>query len=130
MDVLLLLLICAVTLKAPELKPRVEGRLRDGLIAGAAGLCFAALTLAVTAAPFDLTVAQTMEALSVPEAKGRNIVNVVLVDFRAIATFGEVVVVAAAAVGALALIRMMACGRATGRAEASPTAPAAKEAAE
>ncbi|MEM1313735.1 MAG: hydrogen gas-evolving membrane-bound hydrogenase subunit E [Pseudomonadota bacterium] len=129
-DVLLILLICAVTLKVPELKPRREGRLRDGVIAGAAGLCFAALTLAVTAGPLDLTVARTMEMLSVPEAKGRNIVNVVLVDFRAIDTFGEVVVVAAAAVGALALIRMKAFARAGARPQARRPVEAAREAAE
>ncbi|MEM6438784.1 MAG: hydrogen gas-evolving membrane-bound hydrogenase subunit E [Pseudomonadota bacterium] len=127
-DVLLLVLICMVTLKAPELAARREGRLRDGLIAGAAGLSVAAMTLAATSGPFDPSVAQAMEALSVPEAKGRNIVNVVLVDFRAIDTFGEIVVVAAAAVGALALIRMKAFGRA--RVEAPRVRETAKEAAE
>ncbi|MEM8760025.1 MAG: hydrogen gas-evolving membrane-bound hydrogenase subunit E, partial [Pseudomonadota bacterium] len=52
-----------------------------------------------------------MVALSVPEAFGRNVVNVILVDFRALDTFGEIVVVAIAAVAALALIRT---ARATG----------------
>ncbi len=46
-----------------------------------------------------------MSARSLPEALGRNVVNVVLVDFRALDTFGEIVVVAAAAVGGLALLR-------------------------
>ncbi|MEO1276021.1 MAG: hydrogen gas-evolving membrane-bound hydrogenase subunit E, partial [Pseudomonadota bacterium] len=54
---------------------------------------------------FDRTVSDAMIALSVPEAYGRNVVNVILVDFRALDTFGEIVVVAIAAVAALALIR-------------------------
>ncbi|MEO0681123.1 MAG: hydrogen gas-evolving membrane-bound hydrogenase subunit E, partial [Pseudomonadota bacterium] len=128
-DVLLVLLICAVMLRLPELPLRREGRLRDGLIAGAAGLCVAILTLAVTAAPFDAEVADAMAAMSVPEAKGRNVVNVILVDFRALDTFGEIVVVAAAAVGALTLIRAAraprraAVGGGAAAAAPSPAAP-------
>ena len=45
------------------------------------------------------------ETASMPEAFGRNIVNVILVDFRALDTFGEVAVVAIAALAAYALIR-------------------------
>ena len=41
---------------------------------------------------------------SVSQAFGRNIVNVILVDFRALDTFGEIVVVAVAAVAAYALL--------------------------
>jgi multicomponent Na+:H+ antiporter subunit A len=39
-----------------------------------------------------------------PEAKGRNVVNVILVDFRALDTLGEITVVAVAAFGVAALI--------------------------
>lgn len=39
-----------------------------------------------------------------PEAAGRNVVNVILVDFRALDTLGEVVVVAAAALAVAALV--------------------------
>ena len=105
-DVMLIVLIAATMHRLPELGPRPEGRLRDALIAGGMGVAVAALTLAVTAEPFTSEVTRAMEAMSVPEAKGRNIVNVILVDFRALDTFGEIVVVAAAAIGALALIRL------------------------
>jgi multicomponent Na+:H+ antiporter subunit A len=44
----------------------------------------------------------------VPEAHGRNIVNVILVDFRALDTLGEIIVVAVAALGAFALIKLRA----------------------
>jgi multicomponent K+:H+ antiporter subunit A len=44
-------------------------------------------------------------ALALPVAEGRNVVNVILVDFRSIDTFGEGVVLLIAAFGAIALFR-------------------------
>ena len=44
--------------------------------------------------------------MSYVEAKGKNVVNVILVDFRAIDTMGEIVVVAAGALGIAALVAM------------------------
>ena len=41
------------------------------------------------------------------EAHGRNVVNVVLVDYRAIDTLGEVVVVAFAAISVWGLLRAL-----------------------
>jgi multicomponent Na+:H+ antiporter subunit A len=38
-------------------------------------------------------------------AHGRNVVNVILVDFRALDTLGEVIVIVVAAVGVYALLR-------------------------
>jgi multicomponent Na+:H+ antiporter subunit A len=43
--------------------------------------------------------------LAVPEAGGRNIVNVILVDFRAPDTLGEIAVLGIAAVGVANLVR-------------------------
>ncbi|GAB3196704.1 multicomponent Na+:H+ antiporter subunit A [Pontibacter aydingkolensis] len=43
---------------------------------------------------------------SLLEAHGRNIVNVILVDFRALDTLGEITVLAVAALGVFALLRM------------------------
>jgi multicomponent Na+:H+ antiporter subunit A len=42
---------------------------------------------------------------AVPDGEGRNVVNVILVDFRGIDTVGEITVLAAAAIGAVALAR-------------------------
>jgi multicomponent Na+:H+ antiporter subunit A len=42
---------------------------------------------------------------SLSEGKGRNVVNVILVDFRGFDTLGEITVLAAAAIGAVALAR-------------------------
>ena len=42
---------------------------------------------------------------ALPEGHGRNVVNVILVDFRGFDTLGEITVLAAAAIGAVALAR-------------------------
>jgi multicomponent Na+:H+ antiporter subunit A len=76
-----------------------------GTLAAAAGLLMAALTLAVTSGPFDAAISEFYARASVPQAYGRNIVNVILVDFRALDTLGEITVLAVAALGAIALIR-------------------------
>jgi multisubunit Na+/H+ antiporter MnhB subunit len=42
---------------------------------------------------------------SVPDGHGRNVVNVILVDFRGFDTLGEITVLASVAIGAVALAR-------------------------
>ena len=49
---------------------------------------------------------------ALPEGDGRNVVNVILVDFRGLDTLGEITVLAAAAIGTVALAR---AGRRPGR---------------
>jgi multicomponent Na+:H+ antiporter subunit A len=44
--------------------------------------------------------------LSLPEAGGKNVVNVILVDFRGVDTMGEITVLAVAALGVANLVRM------------------------
>ena len=46
--------------------------------------------------------------MSVPKAYGRNIVNVILVDFRAVDTLGEIFVLGVAALGVYTLLRVRA----------------------
>jgi multicomponent Na+:H+ antiporter subunit A len=41
---------------------------------------------------------------AVPEAAGKNVVNVILVDFRALDTLGEITVLGVAALGVVALV--------------------------
>ncbi|NNF64541.1 MAG: DUF4040 domain-containing protein [Acidimicrobiia bacterium] len=52
----------------------------------------------------DRTIADSYVALA-PEAGGRNVVNVILTNFRAIDTLGEITVLASAAIGISALVR-------------------------
>ena len=47
-----------------------------------------------------------MSEASVPLAHGRNVVNVILVDFRGLDTLGEITVLAVAAAGVWALLEL------------------------
>jgi multicomponent Na+:H+ antiporter subunit A len=109
-EVLFLLIIALVFLKLPGFRgaPRAGhgGRWRDGLIAGVVGVVLAGVTMAVTQSPPSLHLSEYFAATSVPEAYGRNIVNVILVDFRALDTLGEITVVAVAGLAIWALIRL------------------------
>lgn len=70
----------------------------------AAALCIAVISIA--AKPFDPRLSEYFGTVSVTEAFGRNVVNVILVDFRALDTLGEIAVVGFAAIGAWALLRV------------------------
>lgn len=83
-------------------------KLRDATIALAAGGMVTLLILSThSAREFD-SIAQELIEWSVPEGYGRNVVNVILVDFRALDTLGEIFVLALAAVGVYAMIRFRA----------------------
>jgi multicomponent Na+:H+ antiporter subunit A len=60
--------------------------------------------LTVLAQPFDARLSDWFRVASVPEAHGRNLVNVILVDFRALDTMGEITVLGLAAVAAAAVL--------------------------
>jgi multicomponent Na+:H+ antiporter subunit A len=60
--------------------------------------------LVVNGARFSETISDTYVADAVPEAAGSNVVNVILVDFRAFDTLGEITVLVAAALGAAGLV--------------------------
>jgi multicomponent Na+:H+ antiporter subunit A len=69
----------------------------------AVGGALAALLLTITGAPLDIGLSTYFGERSYTEAFGRNIVNVILVDFRALDTLGEIAVVTIAGVSVLAL---------------------------
>lgn len=83
-------------------------RARDAAIALAAGGLMTALVLAVNANRAESHVAAYYAEQSKPLAHGRNIVNVILVDFRGLDTLGEITVLAVAAFGVFALLRLRA----------------------
>ena len=76
----------------------------DALIAVGFGAVATALLLAVLASPFDGRLSDFFRGASVPEAHGRNLVNVIIVDFRALDTLGEITVLALAALAAAAVL--------------------------
>ena len=82
------------------------GQIRRMGAAAVVGVGAFVLVLAVsgtdpTTPASDLAVAQ-----AVPEAEGRNVVNVILVDFRGLDTLGEIAVLLVAAVGVTTLARV------------------------
>jgi multicomponent Na+:H+ antiporter subunit A len=79
-------------------------RLRDVVVASSLGLTMALLLLAAAGVDLERAASDFYLDASVPEAKGRNVVNVILVDYRALDTLGEIYVVAVAAFGVAALI--------------------------
>ncbi len=106
-EVLQVVLVAVAMLKLPQLNTERVNRLRawDLALSIAIGAMITVVLLAVMQAPLDLRLTEFFEATSAPIAFGRNIVNVILVDFRALDTFGEIAVVVIAALGAFALLR-------------------------
>jgi multicomponent Na+:H+ antiporter subunit A len=81
-------------------------RLRDALVAVVAGGVMTVLVLIVTVAPSPSRLTSYFAENSLLLAKGRNVVNVILVDFRGLDTFGEITVLAVAAIGVYALLKL------------------------
>ncbi len=111
-ETLLVVVLAAAVLRLPPRRRRVPRlpRLRDALIATAGGAMAAALVLVASGGERPAPVADAMLAAAVPEAYGRNVVNVILVDFRALDTLGEITVVAAAVLGVWVLLRLRRAG--------------------
>ena len=100
---LLTAVLLALPLTAPTTRSR-GARWRDGVLAaGVSALLFAAL-LDMSAAPQRMEVSAFFGERSYLEAFGRNVVNVILVDFRGFDTLGETTVIALSAFIAWSLL--------------------------
>jgi multicomponent Na+:H+ antiporter subunit A len=77
----------------------------NAFVAAALGLGVEAAALSMLGADLDRSLTTFFEITSYPEAKGRNIVNVILVDFRGFDTMGEIAVIVIAGVAAVAALR-------------------------
>ena len=104
MLIVVVLVLVFLHLPQPIRLPDRAGAVRDALLAAAAGALVAALVLSAVATPWIEDISTFFIEQSVPSGHGRNIVNVILVDFRALDTLGEITVLAAAAYGARALL--------------------------
>lgn len=87
------------------------GAARDAVVALAVGALMSLLLILVSARPPDATLPRYFAEHSQPRAYGRNIVNVILVDFRALDTLVEITVLSAAAVGIHVLLKPGAAPR-------------------
>jgi multicomponent K+:H+ antiporter subunit A len=92
----------------PEHRTPASVRLRRGTdlaIAILAGVGMALLAYAVMTLPLRETISRFFLERSYPDGGGRNVVNVILVDFRAFDTLGEITVLAIVALTVFSLLR-------------------------
>jgi multicomponent Na+:H+ antiporter subunit A len=82
-----------------------RSRMRDILIASLAGGLMTALVLSATGVLYYPSISDFFVENALPLGHGRNIVNVILVDFRAFDTMGEITVLAIAAIGVYVLLK-------------------------
>jgi multicomponent Na+:H+ antiporter subunit A len=108
-ETLVVIIVALVLARLPRLtafaRPNRRSVVRDGIISVAFGAVVTAVMLAVIDLPIPLDLSQYFAAKSYTEGFGRNVVNVILVDFRAMDTLGEILVVATAGIGAFALLK-------------------------
>lgn len=106
LSAIILVLIMA---KLPMLPPGSDrtraAKLFHAILALGLGGVVSAIMLAVLDQPLALDLSHFFGDTSLLEAHGRNIVNVILVDFRGFDTLGEITVVASAGLGVFALLR-------------------------
>ncbi|MEM0899284.1 MAG: hydrogen gas-evolving membrane-bound hydrogenase subunit E [Pseudomonadota bacterium] len=109
-ETLFVVIVMAVLVKLPTIAirrgdhGRFDFRPGDALLSIAFALTVFVVVLSIATKPFDLTVTQYFAERSLSDAFGRNVVNVILVDFRALDTLGEIAVVAFAAISVWGLL--------------------------
>ena len=107
-ETLVTVIVAIVLLKLPDFRneiwPSKPARLRNGIVAVTVGVSVTLVLLAVTGSPPQPDLREYFERNAVPGGQGRNIVNVILVDFRALDTMGEITVLAIAGAAVFALL--------------------------
>ncbi|MDP4535165.1 putative monovalent cation/H+ antiporter subunit A [Alkalimonas collagenimarina] len=107
-ETITVLLLVLVLYRLPEFRSLSSSanRIRDAIIAGITGLLMTVLILAITSARQLEGISDYFLQNSGPLGHGRNVVNVILVDFRALDTLGEIFVLALVAIGVYAMIHL------------------------
>lgn len=81
-------------------------RLRDAIAALVSGAMLTVLVLVVTQLPAQSRLTPYFAENSYTQARGHNVVNVILVDFRGFDTMGEITVLSVAAIGVFGLMKL------------------------
>jgi multicomponent Na+:H+ antiporter subunit A len=107
-DTLTVLLFMLVLFKLPKKKTLSSKRIRirDAVLSLLFGTLIAILTLEVFEEPSSSEVSKYFADNAYLLAKGRNVVNVILVDYRGFDTMVETVVLVIAAVGVFSLMKL------------------------
>jgi multicomponent Na+:H+ antiporter subunit A len=107
-ETLTVLLLVLVLVKVPGFS-RYSSRMevfRDAAVAIFAGMVLSAVLMAAIPVQWAPTISSYFIENSYELGKGRNIVNVILVDFRALDTLGEIFVLAIAALGVYSMMKL------------------------
>jgi len=83
-----------------------KSRIRDAMIALIFGGFMTTIVLKAESFRLGEPISNFFLEKSFTEANGRNIVNVILVDFRGLDTFGEAIVLVVAAIGVFSLLKL------------------------
>ncbi|MGO1431137.1 MAG: hydrogen gas-evolving membrane-bound hydrogenase subunit E, partial [Halomonas sp.] len=105
LTVILLVLVLFRLPRFSHLSTSLE-RIRDGSVAAMMGILICLLIMTSWSIQQFEPISTYMIENSAPLAHGRNIVNVILVDYRALDTLGEMFVLALAAIGVIAMLRL------------------------
>ncbi|MGO2009979.1 putative monovalent cation/H+ antiporter subunit A [Vreelandella alkaliphila] len=105
MTVILLVLVLFRLPRFSNLSTTLE-RIRDGAVAAMMGILIFLLIMTAWSINQFEPISMYMVENSAPLAYGRNIVNVILVDYRALDTLGEMFVLALAAIGVIAMLKL------------------------
>jgi multicomponent Na+:H+ antiporter subunit A len=94
-----------------RMPPRIPGKRRgwrwlDLAVAASGGAMMTMLVLVALEVEIGPSISGYFLAHSLPDGHGRNVVNVILVDFRGADTMGEITVLGIAATGVYALLRL------------------------
>ena len=105
-ETLTVALFAWVVLRLPELSLKDFPRRRylDAAVSICCGLLITVLVLKSMALDLAPSISTTLVEWSLEKANGANVVNVILVDFRALDTWGEITVLAIAAIGVWSLL--------------------------
>ena len=107
-ETLMVILLVLVLFKLPRFA-RYSSRFeyaRDACVAVLGGSLMTLLVLAAIDVDFHQSISQFYVEAAYSQAQGRNIVNVILVDFRGLDTLGEIFVLAIAALGVFSLLKL------------------------
>src|SRR5690606_14158291 len=107
-DTLTTVLFVLVLLKLPPyLKMKDRGaQIRDGFLAASFGMLISIIALQVLNEPTNKTISKFYSDNAYLLAKGKNVVNVILVDFRGYDTLVESTVLAIAAIGVYSMLKI------------------------
>jgi len=106
-ETLTVILLVLVLFRLPSFSniSTIRERIRDAVVALTVGVLMMFLIMITIDVQLFEPISDYMIENSYPLAHGRNIVNVILVDYRALDTLGEIFVLALAAMGVYAMIK-------------------------